>query len=95
LKQHFPAVQSLRGECMNKLNEKALAYAGAIIGALCMLVIGLFGNAGMYQGMANLMMQSHMWFSLSPAGILLGMIEAAVIGGLFAYIFGLVYNKFA
>ncbi|MDO8661240.1 MAG: DUF5676 family membrane protein [Candidatus Woesearchaeota archaeon] len=79
----------------NKLNETALAYAGAIIGALCMLLIGLFGNAGMYRGMATLMMQSHMWFSLSPAGILFGMIEAAIIGGIFGYIFGLIYNKFA
>jgi len=80
---------------MNKLNETALAYAGAIIGALCMLLIGLLANMGMYGGMANVMMQSHMWFSLSPAGILLGMIESAVTGAIFGYLFGLVYNKFA
>ena len=80
---------------MNKLNETALAYAGAIIGALCMLLIGLLANMGMYGGMANVMMQRHMWFSLSPAGILLGMIESAVTGAIFGYLFGLVYNKFA
>jgi hypothetical protein len=34
-----------------------------------------------------------MFFSLTPLGILTGMIEAAGITFVFVYIFGLIYNK--
>ncbi len=78
-----------------KLNELALGYAGAIVSAVGMLLLGIGGNAGFYAGAAQQMMGMHMFFSLSPLGIITGMIEAAVIGFVFAYAFALVYNKFA
>ena len=40
-------------------------------------------------------MQGHMFFSLTPLGILGGIIEAAVIGFVLGYIIAVVYNKFA
>lgn len=35
---------------MRTLNALALGYAGAIIGAASMLLLGILGNLGLYQG---------------------------------------------
>ncbi len=78
-----------------KLNELALGYAGGIVSALAMLLMGVFGNFGIYSGMANMMQEGHMFFSLTPTGIILGIIEAGIIGFVFGYAIALAYNKFA
>lgn len=78
-----------------KLNELALGYAGAIVSAAGMLLLGIGGNMGMYAGAAQQMMQWHMFFSLTPIGIITGIAEAAIMGFVFAYAFAWVYNKFA
>jgi hypothetical protein len=77
-----------------KLNELALGYAGAIISALAMLLLGIGGNIGLYAGAARQMMQWHMFFSLGPLGVITGMIEAAVFSFVVLYAFGWAYNKF-
>lgn len=77
-----------------KLNPLALGYTAAILSAVCMLALGVLGNIGIYTGAVQMMQQWHMFFSLSIAGILAGIIEAAVISFVFAYAFGLLYNKF-
>lgn len=77
-----------------KLNSLALANSAAIVAALSMLILGIFGNIGVYQGAVEMMSQWHMFFSLTPFGILTGMIEAAFISFAFLYIFGWLYNKF-
>ncbi|TFH41253.1 MAG: hypothetical protein E4G94_08260, partial [ANME-2 cluster archaeon] len=59
-----------------------------------MLLLGVFGNLGIYTGAVEMMQQWHMFFSLSIVGIIAGMIEAAIIGFVFAYAFGWIYNKF-
>ena len=79
---------------MKKLNALALGYAGAIVSALIMLVLGVLGNLGVYTGAVMQMQKWHMYFSLSTTGIITGMIEAAVISFVFLYIFGLVYNMY-
>jgi len=78
-----------------KLKELALGYAGAIVSAAGMLLLGIGGNAGFYAGAAQQMMGMHMFFSLSPLGIITGMIEAAVMGFVFAYAIAWAYNRFA
>jgi hypothetical protein len=80
---------------MNKLNALALGYAAAIISALVMLVLGVLANLGIYVNAAKAMMQWHMFFSLSPMGIIAGIIEAAIGSFILGYAFGWVYNKFA
>ena len=80
---------------MQKLNSLALGYAGAAISALGMLVMGILGNAGMYRAAAEHMGEWHMLFSLSPLGIVGGMIEAAVWGFVGFWLFGVFYNAFA
>ena len=77
-----------------KLNSLAFGTSAAIVAALSMLILGIFGNIGVYQGAVKMMSQWHMFFSLTPFGILTGMIEASVISFAFFYIFGWVYNKF-
>lgn len=77
----------------NKFDPLKLGYAGAVVAAAVMLLLGLFGNIGIYTGAAMMMGQWHMFFTLSPLGIVGGMIEAAVITFVALYAFALVYNR--
>ena len=78
---------------IGKLNPLAFGITGAIVSALSMLILGIFGNMGIYTGAVEMMRQWHMFFSLRPFGIFAGMVEAAVISFVFFYIFGWIYNK--
>lgn len=80
---------------MKNLNELNFGFAGAIISAICMLLLGILGiwNVGIYTGAVNMMQNTHMFFSLSVGGIILGMIEVAIIGFVSLYLFALIYNK--
>jgi hypothetical protein len=85
----------MRGEIMiERLNSLALGTSAAIVAALSMLILGILGNIGIYKGAVDMMSQWHMFFSLTPVGIITGMIEAAIISLVFFYIFGWIYNKF-
>jgi len=77
-----------------KLNALALGYASAILAALSMLILGIFGNLGIYMGAVEMMEKWHMFFSLNILGIITGMIEAAIVSFICGYIFALLYNKF-
>ena len=77
----------------DKLNSLAFATSAALVAALSMLLLGIFGNIGIYLGAVEMMSQWHMFFTLAPLGILTGMIEAAIISFVFFYIFGWIYNK--
>ena len=78
-----------------KLNELALGYSLAIISALCMLFLGVFGNMGFYMGAAEMMGQWHMFFDMSTIGIMTGMIEAAIISFISGWLFAYIYNRVA
>ncbi len=80
---------------MKKLNALALGLASAILAAICMLVLGVFGWVGIYEGAVEAMMGWHMFFSLSVGGVIAGIIEAAIWSFIAGYIFGLFYNIFA
>jgi uncharacterized membrane protein YgaE (UPF0421/DUF939 family) len=77
-----------------KLNSLAFGVSAAIVAALSMLILAIFGNVGIYQGAVEMMTQWHMFFSLTPLGIFTGIIEAALISFVFFYIFGWTYNLF-
>ncbi len=76
-----------------KLKPGALATAGAIVAVAVMLLLGIFGNLGIYSGAVEMMMKWHMFFSLSLLGIIGGMIEAAVISFVLLYLFAWIYNR--
>lgn len=77
---------------MNKLHALNLGYAGAIVSAAVMLLLGILGNLGIYTAGVEAMSQWHLLFSLSFAGIIGGMIEGAVVSFIFLYVFALIYN---
>jgi len=77
-----------------KLNPKALGYAAAIISGICMLLLGILGNLGIYTGAADIMQEMHIFFSLSITGIITGIIEAVIWGFIVGYVFAYIYNKF-
>ena len=77
-----------------KLNSLALGTSAALVSALSMLILGMLGNFGLYEGAVEMMSQWHIFFSLTPFGILTGIIEGAIISFAFFYIFGWIYNKF-
>lgn len=77
-----------------KLNELALGYAGAILSAVCMLLLGILGNLGIYTNGVQAMQQWHVFFSLSIGGIIAGIVEGSIAGFVIVYAFGWVYNKF-
>lgn len=76
-----------------QLNEMAFGFAGSILSAIVMLILGVLGNIGLYMGAVQMMQQWHILFSLSIIGIILGMIEAAIIGFILCYGFAWLYNK--
>lgn len=78
-----------------KLNALALGYATAILSAICMLLLGILGNLGIYTSAVTTMQQWHIFFSLSIIGIIAGIIEGAIAGFIIAYVFAWLYNKFA
>ena len=78
-----------------KINALAFGYASAIVSAIIMLILGILGNFGVYDRAAMAMMEYHYFFSLSPLGIISGIIEAAIIGFIFGYLFAWFYNKLA
>ncbi len=80
---------------MKNLNALALGYAGAIVSAVVMLVLGIFGNLSIYTGAVQMMQSAHMFFSPSVGGTITGMIEAAIISFVFLYALAAVYNRFA
>ena len=78
----------------DKLNSLAFGASAAIVAGLSMLILGILGNIGVYKGAVEMASQWHMFFSLTPVGILTGIIEGAIISFVFFYIFGWTYNKF-
>jgi len=77
----------------DKLQVLTLSYAAGITAALMMLVMGIFGNIGIYTGAVAQMQAMHLFFTLSIGGIIAGMIEAAIITFVMVYVFGAIYNK--
>ena len=77
-----------------ELNSLSFGASAALVAALSMLILGILGNIGLYQGAVEMASQWHMFFSLTPVGILTGMIEGAIISFAFFYIFVWIYNKF-
>jgi hypothetical protein len=76
-----------------ELNSFAFGTAAAIVAAIGMLVLSVVGIFGIYTGAVEMMMRWHMFYSLTPIGIITGMVEAAVISFIFFYLFAWIYSK--
>ena len=78
---------------VQELRPLSLGYAAAIVSAIGMLILAIFGTLGIYTDAVEMMEQWHMFFSLTPAGIIAGMIEAAIISFVILYLFAVFYNR--
>jgi hypothetical protein len=78
-----------------ELSEKALGLSVGTISAVCMLLIGILGNLGVYMVAVEMMQQWHLFFDLSFVGIIAGIVEASIIGFAGGWLVAWVYNKFA
>lgn len=79
---------------MKTLHAMYLGYAGAIVSAIIMLILGILGNLGIYTGAVAMMQEWHLFFSLSVMGTIGGMVESAIISFIILYLFAVVYNWF-
>ncbi|WP_435319147.1 hypothetical protein [Haloarchaeobius sp. TZWSO28] len=77
------------------LNPTAFGAAAAAISALVMLLLGIAGTVGVYEGAVEMMVTWHMFFEPTVVGTLGGIIEAAIIAFVFTYAFAWVYNVLA
>lgn len=75
-----------------QLDALALAGAAAVIASLCMLLLGILGAMGLYQGGVEMMQQWHLYFAPTIGGTIAGMIEAAVITFVGIYVVAWLYN---
>ncbi|WP_458207910.1 hypothetical protein [Haladaptatus sp. NG-SE-30] len=78
-----------------KLDALALGGAAAMVSAVVMLLLGVFGAIGVYGGAVEMMAQWHLFFEPTVVGTVAGMVEAAVISSILAYAFAWLYNAFA
>lgn len=78
---------------MQTLKPSAFGLSLAVLSAVVMLLLGLFGRIGIDMGSFEMMRQWHMFFSSSIGGIVAGMAEAAIISFVFGYAFAFLYNK--
>lgn len=76
------------------LDALALGEAAAVVSATVMLLFGVAGAIGIYEGAVGMMKQWHLFFEPTIVGTLSGMIEAAVISFAFVYAFAWLYNAF-
>ncbi|SFQ20430.1 MULTISPECIES: hypothetical protein [Halolamina] len=77
-----------------RLDPLPFAVAAATVAAVIMLLLGLFGAIGVYEGGVEMMEQWHSFFTPTPAGTIAGILEAVVITGVFTYLFAELYNRF-
>lgn len=77
------------------LDALALAGAAAVVSAVVMLLLGVFGAIGVYEGAVAMMEQWHLFFEPTVVGTLAGMVEAAVVSFVIVYPFAWLYNVFA
>ena len=77
-----------------ELNAKAAGYSVALLSALCMLSMGIFGKLGIYTNAVNAMKQWHIFFDITLVGIIAGIIEGAIGGFIIGYLIVYFYNKF-
>ena len=77
------------------LDPLALAGAAAGISAAAMLVVGVFGAIGVYEGAVEMMEAWHLFFAPTVVGTVAGMIEAAVVSFVLVYPFAWAYNVLA
>ncbi len=76
-----------------RLDPRAFALSVGFINAAATLILEMVSVTGFYGGMADLTNHSFILLSSTPAGIILGMIEVAIVSGFIAFLIAALYNK--
>jgi hypothetical protein len=92
---HQDTYESESTTSVMQLDSQALAGAAAVVSAIVMLLLGVFGAIGVYEGAVEAMEQWHLFFEPTVVGTVAGMVEAAVISSVVMYTFAWLYNTFA
>ena len=92
---HQDTYESESTTSVMQLDSQALAGAAAVVSAIAMLLLGVFGAIGVYEGAVEAMEQWHLFFEPTVVGTVAGMVEAAVISSVVMYTFAWLYNTFA
>jgi hypothetical protein len=81
----------------NEIHIDALALAGAaaVVSVVVMLLLGVVGAIGVYEGAVEAMEQWHLFFEPTVVGTVAGMVEAAVFSFVLVYAFAWLYNVFS
>lgn len=78
---------------MAQLRLVPLAVAGGATAAAAMLILSIFAAVGWYGEAYTMMRRWHVFYDLSAAGVVAGMLEAAIITALGLALFGAIYNR--
>ena len=81
-------------ESMRQLDPRAFASAAAVIAAVVMLLLGVFGAIGVYEGAVQMMEQWHLFFEPTIGGTIAGILEAVIITFSLTYSLAWLYNAF-
>ncbi|WP_263790036.1 hypothetical protein [Salinibacter sp.] len=77
-----------------RLDPNGLGLGLALLSSLSMLVLGLFGLIGVYEGAVQMMVDFHLFFSVDAVGILTGILEGAFWGYVMGALTAVFYNWF-
>ncbi len=78
---------------VKELDETMFAAAAAILSAAGMLILGVLGAAGLYEGGVGMMQEWHLFFEPTVAGTIAGIVEAAVFAFVVVYLWAWLYNS--
>lgn len=79
---------------LTRIDPTALAAASAVVSATTMLLLGLLGAVGLYEGAVRMMEAWHLFFGPSVLGIIGGMLEGAIIAYVLVWFTAWLYNIF-
>lgn len=82
-------------EPIRELNPIALASAGAVVAAVVMVLLGIFGAVGVYEGAVRMMEQWHLFFEPTVVGTVAGVVEAVIITFAVTHSVAWLYNVLA
>lgn len=87
--------QALEQESTLEIDALSFAGAAAVVSGLVMVILGVLGYVGVYEGGVEMMETWHLFFEPTLVGTVAGVVEAAVSVFVFTYLFVILYNSFS
>jgi uncharacterized membrane protein len=87
--------QALEQESPAEIDALSFAGAAAVVSGLVMVILGVLGSVGVYEGGVEMMEAWHLFFEPTLVGTVAGVVEAAVSVFVLTYLFVVLYNSFS